>query len=229
MGNQYLTDSLLFPFVERFMEDLEPSAASTAMFRTVASNHGIPAVRSSVARLLSSLTALSRPRSILEIGTGAGFSTHALMEGADRKTLERFVTLEFNHKRLEVARQMAERLGWANRVQMLHTNALEFMACNRDDFDFIFVDAIKRHYPIYMEYIRRLKWKVAVFDNVLYRGLVSMPRAEVPPALRSSLQGMENFLRQMLEDPTVQATLIPAGDGILLMQNRHGQLRPENT
>ncbi|KZT27294.1 S-adenosyl-L-methionine-dependent methyltransferase [Neolentinus lepideus HHB14362 ss-1] len=112
---------------------------------------------------------------ILELGTLGGYSTiwlaRALPEGGE------LVTCEYNPKHAEVAKQNIEHAGLSSKVKILVGPAAESLAKMdpSQKFDFVFMDADKAGYPVYLEFCKTLvrKGGVIIIDNVVREGRVS--------------------------------------------------------
>nr|WP_281381098.1 class I SAM-dependent methyltransferase [Desulfurispira natronophila] len=182
---------------------------------------GVPALDSSAMPVLTQLVRLTRPVRVLEIGTGAGFSTWALLEGCCPARIEKLTSIEWNRDRHDFAAQLLARHPLADRLDLVCSNALDFLPMIDETCDFVFIDAIKRHYPIYLELISGLKWTTAVFDNIIGRGSHAKPPAEIIPQRRAATGDMERFLRHVAEDAGMHACVIPVGDGLLTLSRTY--------
>jgi predicted O-methyltransferase YrrM len=195
--DRYLCDRLV-PSDSALDEVLEESAAA-----------GLPpiAVTPNLGKLLYLIARIQGAKSILEIGTLAGYSTiwlaRALPPGG------RLMTLEADPKHAEIARTNLIRAGLADVVELRLGSALDTLpqlaAEGRGPFDFIFVDANKRDNPAYFEWSMRLsrRGSVLVFDNVVRDGAVIDPNSPNP-----DVQGIRRFNELLAADPRVSATAI---------------------
>lgn len=167
-------------------------------------------------RLLKMLTAMIRPRRVLELGAFTGYSTlciaEALEEGAELHTveiddelrdelLERFASAEFGDK------------------ITLHTgNALEIVPSLTQGWDMVFIDANKRHYPLYYRMILPLlnPGGYILADNTLWDGKV----ADNPPPTDPQSRGIMEFNDMVAADPSVEVSIIPVRDGLTLIRKK---------
>lgn len=129
-------------------------------------------------RLLSLLARMSNAKRVLEIGTLAGYSTINLARGVGPGG--RVVTLEFEPRHAEVARQNFERAGVADRIEIIVGAALDTLprlAERGETFDMFFIDADKENNVAYVEWAVELghPGSVIVVDNIARMGRVLNP------------------------------------------------------
>jgi predicted O-methyltransferase YrrM len=129
-------------------------------------------------RLLQLLARMTNAERVLEIGTLAGYSTINLARGVGADG--RVVTLEFDERHAEVARQNFERAGVADRVEVVVGVALDtlpLLAERGETFDLFFIDADKENNVAYVEWAVRLghPGSIIVVDNIARMGRVLNP------------------------------------------------------
>ena len=146
-------------------------------------------------------------RRILEIGTLGGYSTiwlaRALPAGG------RLITLEVDPRAADVAAVSIARAGLSDTVEIRLGPALDTLALlaaeRPEPFDFVFIDADKRHTPDYFQFAVELArpgaWIVA--DNVIRNGGLVDPANESPDVL-----GNRRLHELLADDDRVSATTI---------------------
>jgi predicted O-methyltransferase YrrM len=147
-----------------------------AIRATVASE--IPQIQVSAAQgKLLQLLALTRgARSILEIGTLAGYSTIWLARALP--TGGKLISLELDSRHAEVARSNIARAGLADIAEVRVGPALESLpklaADGEGPFDLVFIDADKPNNPGYFEWAVKLTkpGSLIIIDNVVRNGAV---------------------------------------------------------
>ena len=89
---------------------------------------------------------------------------------------------------------------------------------NEGSFDYAFVDADKVNYWNYHERLMKLLkvGGIAVYDNTLWEGTVAMPEEQVPDRLRGGRQATLDLNRSLADDPRIQLSHVPLGDGITI-------------
>jgi predicted O-methyltransferase YrrM len=200
----------LWTSVDRYITDLlvPPDAALDAAL--VASEAaGLPAIQVSPAqgKLLYLLARIHGARSVLEIGTLAGYSTiwlgRALPPGGT------LITLEAEPLHADVARANIARAGLAAVVELRLGRALDTLpglaAEGLGPFDLIFIDADKANIPEYFDWALRLgrQGSVIIVDNVVRDGAVIDATSDDP-----DVQGVRRLMVRLAGEPRVSATTI---------------------
>lgn len=138
---------------------------------------GMPAIEVSAqhGKLLSLYARLTGARRALEIGTLAGYSTIWLARGVGPQGS--VVTLEYDPRHAEIARQNLERAGVADRVEVIVGAALDTLPTLKGPFDLFFIDADKENNLAYLEAAIALSEPGAliIVDNIARGGRVLDP------------------------------------------------------
>jgi predicted O-methyltransferase YrrM len=158
-------------------------------------------------KLLHILALASGARSILEIGTLAGYSTiwlaRALPAGG------KLITLEANAKHAAVARANIARAGLAETVELRVGKALDTLpqlaAEGHGPFDLAFIDADKPNTAAYFAWALKLarSGSLIIVDNVVRDGAVIDESSA-----DASVQGVRRFNAALAAEPRVSATAI---------------------
>ncbi|WP_299561462.1 O-methyltransferase [uncultured Mycolicibacterium sp.] len=169
---------------------------------------GMPAIEVSAqhGRLLQLLARIAGARRVLEIGTLAGYSTINLARGVGPDG--RVVTLEYEPAHAEVARANLDRVGVADRVEILVGAALDTLptlAARGDVYDLAFIDADKENNSAYVEWAVRLgrPGTVIVVDNIARFGRVLDPAPDDAQA-----RAVRDMLGMMGEHPRLDTAAI---------------------
>lgn len=150
---------------------------------------------------------------VLEVGTFTGYTALRLARAVG--AAGHVTTLESRSLHADIAAKYFAAAGVAERVTLLRGDACTLLATfpATPIFDLVFLDADKLEYPRYLELVLPLLrvGGMLVADNVLWSGktvdaAVSDPHTE---ALRA-------FNRAVLSHPALRATLLPAGDGVVV-------------
>jgi predicted O-methyltransferase YrrM len=196
--------------VDRYLDDrlVGPDPALDAALEH-ATAAGLPAiaVSPSQGKLLNLLARSIGARTVLEIGTLAGYSTiwlaRALGPGA------RLVTLEANPQYAELAEANIARADLSDIVEVRVGRALDTLpqlAAEGDHaFDLVFIDADKQSTADYFKWALELSHpgSLIIADNVIRDGAVADPDTEDPRA-----RGSRRFLEMLPSEPRVSATTI---------------------
>ena len=204
-----MTDAL-WDAVDRYSTDLlvRPIDALDAA-RRAGDAAGLPAISVSApqGKFLMLLAQTVGARRILEIGTLAGYSAiwlaQALPPGG------RLLTLEVDRMHASVARENIARAGLSPVVEVRLGPALETLTSLVETaaapFDFIFIDADKPSYPLYLPLVVALSrpGTLIVADNVVRKGAVANADNSDP-----RVQGVRQFNELVARNPRLDATLL---------------------
>jgi predicted O-methyltransferase YrrM len=180
----------------------------------------VPILLPSAAALLELLIKLVKPEKILEIGTGIGYSTIVMAKAFPDAEI---LTVDSNLKRLKVAKEFFKKADLKN-VTVIHSDAfglIEDLLAEGEEFDFVFIDSVKSEYPFFNFKIQALLSErgMAVFDNVLFRGYVCGKSYDEKRYSRT-VNLLKLFLNQIKEYPNFSVTLLPLGDGFLILKEK---------
>lgn len=169
---------------------------------------GMPAIEVSAqhGKLLNLLTTISGAKSVLEIGTLAGYSTIQLARGVGPDG--HVVTLEFEPKHAEIARANLARAGVQDRIEIVVGAALDtlpILAERGGIFDLTFIDADKENNVAYVEWAIRLghAGSIVVVDNIARFGRVLDPAPDDAQA-----RAVRDMLAMMGEHPRLETSAI---------------------
>jgi len=120
------------------------------------------------AMMLRILVESSRAKRGIEVGSASGFGAINMGIGFER-TGGHLYTLEIDPRSAEVCRDNLQKVGLENTVTCIEGDALKTLPALEGEFDFIFIDALKRDYLKYLKLVEaKLKpGSVIVADNVI--------------------------------------------------------------
>lgn len=150
----------LAPLRDELMMELEAQAEK----------ENIPIVGPVMGELLYILTAATRAKKILELGTATGYSAIHLAKGCEAAD-GTVVTLETNSEMAARARKNFQQAGVSDRVEIHVANALEVLPQLQGQFDMIFLDIEKHNYIKLLPDCQRLlkMGGLLVADNVGFK------------------------------------------------------------
>ena len=151
-----------------------------------------------------------RPKKILEIGSGAGYSALWLLKGASKTTsLE---VMEINPIVAREFEQVMKKASYWERIRIHSGPALEVLRRLKGYYDCVFIDADKYEYPDYLRHAIRLTRpnSVILADNLLWGGSV------LGSYEREGTRRIREYTRMIFEDKRLSSLIIPLGDGIAL-------------
>ena len=195
--DNYITD-LFVPPDPTLDAALQATADAGMPLINVAPNQG---------KLLHILALAHGARSILEIGTLAGYSTIWLARALPASG--RLITLEVDPKHAEVARANIARAGLAETVELRLGRALDtlpqLVTEGAGPFDLVFIDADKPNTTAYFEWALKLtrRGSLIIADNVVRDGAVIDAGST-----DASVQGVRRFNAALAAEPRVTASVI---------------------
>lgn len=209
---EYLDD--VFGVQDAHLENLMPRALEA----------GLPdiAVSPAVGRFLLLLSRMTAARTIVEVGTLAGYSGTWLARGmADGG---RLITMEPNPKHADFAEAGFAEAGLADRVEVRRTTGLEGLPKLVDELgdgsvDMVFLDAIKSEYPEYLPHAKRLlrTGGLLIVDNALGGGSWWI---DTPAGTDENRDGADRINRMIAEDPDFDAACLPIREGVAVGRKR---------
>ncbi len=157
-----------------------------------------------------------QPTHILEVGTAIGFSASVFAEYTDAI----IQTIERNPVMIEKAKTTFAKQNLTERVTILEGQAEDWLEkLPEDSFDFIFMDSAKaKYYDFFPDCMRILKkGGILAVDDVLQGGSILHPSDEIPHRVRKIHKKLNQFLELVMDHPTLTTSIIPVGDGLLLI------------
>lgn len=154
------------------------------------------------AMMLRILVESARAKRGIEVGSANGFGAVNMGIGFERNGGHLY-TLEINPRMVKECRENVRKVGLEKTVTCIEGDALKTLPTLEGEFDFIFIDAVKRDYFKYFKMVEpKLRpGTVIVADNVI-----------------RSAEAMKDFLDYMQKSPNYDTVIIRAsmekGDGI---------------
>jgi len=163
-------------------------------------------------RLLSLLSKMVRPKSILEIGTYTGYSALCMAEGLQKKGI--LHTIDKNEELYDFQRKYFEKSDYGDQIKQYLGNALEIIERIDDTFDMVFIDADKNNYSNYFHAIidKMNSGGIILSDNVLWSGKVT----ETPDSKDEDTKALIAYNKLLKDDDRVETVLLPIRDGLTI-------------
>lgn len=159
-------------------------------------------------RLLSLLSRIKGPGTIVEIGTFTGYSALCLAEGlVDEGTLH---TFEVSDQYDEIIANLKEKVGLTKKIVFHKEDALQYLSTCRLSIDLAFVDGSKKQYPEYLRALTPLMKKGAMLisDNVLWYGKVLDTEKDADTGI------LDGYNKSLTESDEWDVVMLPIRDGI---------------
>ena len=164
-------------------------------------------------RVLSFISQLIRPETILEIGTYTGYATLCLAEGLTKNG--KIHTIEINEELIDFQKKYFDKSKFKNQIFTHIGDAIDIIPKLKFKYDLIFLDADKANYPNYMEMVvpKLKKGGVLIADNVLWSGKVldyQQKRDDI------ETKGIKLFSELVKKNSSLQTLLLPIRDGLMM-------------
>jgi predicted O-methyltransferase YrrM len=124
------------------------------------------------------------------------------------------VTIEPSEEMIARAGEYFQRAGMSERVRVERGYALEVIPKLEDQFDLVYLDALKEEYDQYLELSLPLlrTGGVVIADNLLWGGQVA---GEIrSPDQQKSTEGLRRFNQHFVNHKNLRAVVLPVGDGL---------------
>ncbi len=165
---------------------------------------------------LSMISALVKPKFILEIGTFTGYSALCLAKGlgADGK----LVTLDNNPETSVLAKDFFNRSAYKNRIEFILGNAVEEIKKLNYKFDLVFIDADKKNYSVYYDLVfdKLNAGGLIMADNVLWSGKI----LDLKNNKDADTLALDAFSKKVAADARVEKLMLPLRDGVTLIRKK---------
>lgn len=167
-------------------------------------------------RVLSMLSHMIKPKTILEIGTYTGYSAICMAEGLqDGGKLH---TIDINEELESMVKKYIEKAGLKDTIINYIGNAVEIIPTLKERFDIVFIDADKTNYSNYYDIVfdRVNTGGYIIADNVLWSGKVADGKKNTDP----DTQAMIAYSEKIQNDTRVQNVLFPIRDGLMIARKK---------
>lgn len=176
------------------------------------------------ANMLKAFVRMAKPKRVLEIGMFVGYAAAAMAEALPADGV--VVSLEIDPWLRDF---VGDELNKFDDLRGKHTvvvgpalDSLRRMPVGRDQFDMVFVDAVKLEYKDYVETILErdllAPGGTIVVDNTLYCAVPYMSEDyDTQPARRSHGNAVQEFNKWVQDHPNLEQTILPIRDGVTLI------------
>jgi len=161
-------------------------------------------------RVLSMLSKIIHPTTILEVGTYTGYATLCLAEGlAENGTID---TIDIEEELVDFQRNYFNKSPWANQISQHLGDALDIIPTLNKKYDLVFIDADKENYINYFNLIVPMmnKGGIILSDNVLWSGKVLEEVKQGDITTKILLE----YNQLLKDDDRVETVLLPIRDGL---------------
>ncbi|WP_299228631.1 O-methyltransferase [uncultured Psychroserpens sp.] len=167
-------------------------------------------------RVLSMISKLKQPKTILELGTFTGYATLCLAEGL--MTNGRIDTIDINEELADFQRKYFHASDYGHQIHQHIGNALDIIPTLNNTYDLVFIDADKTNYVNYFHLIidKVSPGGIIISDNVLWHGKVVEPLKEKDESTKAVLE----FNTLLKEDHRIETVVLPIRDGLTISRKK---------
>lgn len=164
--------------------------------------------------LLTFISKMIKPKSILEIGTFTGYSTICLAQGLAEGG--KLITIDSNRELAPISEEYFKKAGIELKVEQLTGDAKEILPEVDEKFDLVLIDAGKQDYALYYDLVieKVNSGGFILADNVLWSGKVTQEIKDNDTAT------IDDFNNKIREDDRVEKLMLPIRDGITLIMKK---------
>lgn len=167
-------------------------------------------------RVLSMISKLKQPKTVLELGTFTGYATLCLAEGLQKNG--EIHTIDINEELVDFQRKYFDKSGFGNQIYQHLGSAIDVLPKLNKTFDLVFIDADKPNYVNYFHLIidKLNTGGIIISDNVLWHGKV----VETLNPKDKSTKAVLDYNTLLKEDPRIESVLLPIRDGLTISRKR---------
>ena len=161
-------------------------------------------------RVLSMISKLVNPKSILEIGTYTGYSALSLAEGMHKNG--QLHTIDINEELVDFQRKHFNKSDYGKQIHQHLGRAIDIIPSLNIKFDLVFIDADKPNYVNYFNMIidKMNPGGIILSDNVLWSGKIIEKLSENDSSTRVLLE----YNKLLNNDPRIETVLLAIRDGL---------------
>lgn len=200
INNEYV--SSFINFLSEDMDYLE--------LREYAEANNVPIMKTDTKEFLKTLVSISKPKSILEIGTAIGYSSLVFSKYSDAD----ITTIELSSEMANIAKDNFKK--YDKNINLINDDAEKALTTLNQGFDFVFIDANKSNYKFYFDYVDKYllnKGGIIVADNILFRGEVCNDDL-IEKRKITIVKRLRNFLAYITKREDYKTSIVPIGDGL---------------
>ncbi|MGY4383426.1 caffeoyl-CoA O-methyltransferase [Pedobacter sp. UYP24] len=165
-------------------------------------------------RVLSMISKIVNPTTILEIGTFTGYATLCLAEGLSNDGV--IYTLDINEELEDMVRDNFAASAYNEKIEYLIGDATASIASLNKIYDLVFIDADKKnngnYYDMIFESVR--PGGVIIVDNVLWSGKVLSNEQD------KDTRNITTFNDKIAADNRVEKLILPVRDGLFIIRKK---------
>lgn len=209
-----------YDYIENYLRNLKAieNEKLKEMSNYAEKNH-VPIIERESEEFINFLISMQKPKKILELGTAIGYSSISFAKR--NKCIEKIDSVELKSEMAEIARKNISDLALDKIIYVHESDAYDFLLDLDEKYDLIFIDAAKGQYEKYFEAaLKNLKEKgLIICDNVLFKGMIAEDSL-VKRRKITIVKRLRKFLKDISEDKRFISSVVPIGDGVLLVRRK---------
>ena len=161
-------------------------------------------------RILSMISNMLKPKTIIEIGTYTGYSALCLAEGLTENGI--LHTIDINEEYTSYAHKYFQRSDYTDKITQHIGNAVDIIPSITEKVQLVFIDADKENYSNYYNLIFD-KLEIdgyIIADNVLWSGKVVEDKMDI------ETKALDEYNKMIQNDNRVENILLPVRDGLMI-------------
>ena len=206
-----------------YLQKLQPLPSPVMKkIKILAKKLEVPIVSDEIGRLLHLLVNIYKPKKILELGTGIGYSTHWMLLATKNCKI---TSLDQNKERISIAKKFLLYSDLAARVDLKNIWIEDFFLQNKKkEFDFIFLDSQKSTYDKILKdiFLCLKKNGLLLVDNVLFKGQIPLAKDLVSKKYKNAVLSIQKFNKKIFQSQNWETHLFPLGDGVIVAKKIKG-------
>ncbi|WP_346856472.1 O-methyltransferase [uncultured Draconibacterium sp.] len=165
-------------------------------------------------QVLTMLSKMIGPVSILELGTFTGYSAICLAKGLQKGG--KLITIEIDDELELLAQNYFKKAGLQDKIEQRIGSALDIIPQLNNKFDLVFMDADKREYVNYYNLLidKLESGAYIIADNTLWNGKV----LDTPKNEDYQTKGILEFNALVKNDKRVEKVILPLRDGMTVIR-----------
>lgn len=212
-----------YDYIENYIRGLVPEKEGLLKeMREYAKENHVPIVEEETEEFLKFLIYMKKPKRILELGTAIGYSSSVFFNAS--KSVEYIKTIEIREDMMEIAKKNHKKLNLDKNIDVVLGDAAEILKDINDKYDMIFIDAAKGQYEKYFNLALKNLEKdgIIICDNVLFKGMIANQELVIRRKI-TIVKRLRKFLKDIEENQDFVSSIIPIGDGVLLIGRKEDE------
>jgi len=180
--------------------------------RELATVYKVPSLEPNVCTAITNFVSIKKPKYSIEIGSGIGVSTLAIIHGYPSTEL---YCLDGNLERHLIHKEIFKDYSNIHSYQM---RGETYLATDEMCYDFALIDSVKREYrSLYQKLKPRLNSNaLIIFDDILIYGYIATEESETPYKYRNNRLEVLDFLDELQDDKDIDSMqILPIAGGVL--------------